>query len=122
MKLYGSLNNRLSESMTGRPAPTAGIGATEYLWSDRHAYTVTRTERFKSGERKGQVSKIWARRDIADRTDGLGMSDTQSYRFTFDFAATDKEFRVGKDGNFRQYAKGNILGVGSRSEHYDYSF
>lgn len=96
MKLYGSLNNRLSESMTGRPAPTAGIGATENPRSDRHAYTVTRTERFKSGEREGQVSKIWARRDIADRTDGLGMSDTQSYRYTFDFAATDKEFKSGQ--------------------------
>lgn len=41
MKLFGSLTNRIMESSKS-PTPEVGMGATEILWSDRHAYTVVR--------------------------------------------------------------------------------
>lgn len=39
MELYGSLTNRIMES--GRqPQPEVGMGVTECLWSDTHAYFI----------------------------------------------------------------------------------
>ena len=39
MKWYGSVNNRLAENARN-PKPEIGMGVTEYLWSDRHAYEI----------------------------------------------------------------------------------
>lgn len=41
-KWYGSLENRLEENQKEIPTIEVGMGVTEYLWSDRHAYEVTR--------------------------------------------------------------------------------
>lgn len=41
-KWYGSLNNRLDENQKEIPNIEVGMGVTEYLWSDRHAYEVTK--------------------------------------------------------------------------------
>lgn len=41
MKLYGSLTNRIMETAKN-PVPEVGMGATELMWSDRHAYTVVK--------------------------------------------------------------------------------
>lgn len=39
-KWYGSLNNRIEENRQFCETIEVGTGATEYLWSDRHAYEV----------------------------------------------------------------------------------
>lgn len=41
-KWYGSLQNRLEENKSYCEEITVGTGMTEYSWSDRHAYEVTR--------------------------------------------------------------------------------
>lgn len=41
MKLYGSYQNRLMENAT-EPIIEVGMGVTEYLYSDRHPYEVTK--------------------------------------------------------------------------------
>ena len=42
MKLYGSLNNRLEENRMFCKEIEVGTGMTEYSYSDRHAYEVTK--------------------------------------------------------------------------------
>lgn len=42
MKLYGSLQNRMMENQKEIPEIKVGMGVTEYLWSDRNAYEVTK--------------------------------------------------------------------------------
>ena len=42
MKLYGNLINRLYENQNDIPEITVGMGVTEYMWSDRNAYEVTK--------------------------------------------------------------------------------
>lgn len=39
---YGNVINRLMETQADPPEITVGMGATEYLWSDRQPYEVTR--------------------------------------------------------------------------------
>ena len=41
-KWYGSLENRLMENQKDIPEIVEGMGVTEYLYSDRHAYEVTK--------------------------------------------------------------------------------
>ena len=38
---YGSINNRIEENRKFCKEITVGTGATEYFWSDRHAFEVT---------------------------------------------------------------------------------
>lgn len=42
MKWYGSINNRIEENQKDIPTIEVGMGVTEYLWSDRNAYEVTK--------------------------------------------------------------------------------
>lgn len=39
---YGSINNRIMERGKDAEEITVGMGVTEFFWSDRHAYEVTR--------------------------------------------------------------------------------
>jgi len=48
MRPYGNLMNRISEHSLS-PTPAIGMGATIYMWSDRHAATVVAIS--KSGKR-----------------------------------------------------------------------
>ena len=42
MKWYGNLNNRIMEQGKDAEEITVGMGVTEFSWSDRHAYEVTK--------------------------------------------------------------------------------
>lgn len=92
--------------------PAVGDGATELCWTDRHAFTVIAVS--KSGKR------VTVQRDIATRSDKNGMSDCQSYIFSRDPNGETRELKLSKrkgwtDGSAR-------FSIGTRSEHYDYSF
>lgn len=39
---YGSINNRIMENGKDADEITVGMGVTEFFWSDRHAYEVTK--------------------------------------------------------------------------------
>ncbi len=41
MKWYGSVNNRIDERRPSQK-PEVGMGITEYMWSDRNAYEITK--------------------------------------------------------------------------------
>jgi hypothetical protein len=112
---FGSFFNMIMDGSKSAE-PFAGADATELCWSDRHAMTVIQVVRFKSGERKGQIKGVFARKDIAKRVDSNGMSDSQSYEFVFDFSANERWFPIKKNGNF------NGIAVGFKSEYYDFSF
>lgn len=109
---YGSFNNLYASRGISSMTPYVGMGATELLWSDRHAYTVVEVSP------SGKTLKL--QRDIAIRVDGLGMSDGQSYRYEPDPAASLVTVRKCRDGRWK--SGGSVFAVGYRSEHYDYSF
>lgn len=72
MKYYGSITNRIEEGrQVGELA--VGMGATEMLYSDRHAYTVQKVISPK---------RVIVTRDKAVRVDDNGMSDCQRYEYT----------------------------------------
>jgi hypothetical protein len=99
-----------------QPEPEIHMAATICDYSDRRPATIVAIERFKSGARKGQVSAVTVSEDIAVRTDKNGMSDAQTYDYTFNPNGARYTFKVGKNGKF------NGLAIGFRSKHYDYSF
>jgi len=90
---YGSLNNRISENRL-QPIPTVGMGATEHLWSDRHAYTVLEVSKETvivtvEVEKIGMVTReypkwIKARQDEAKVIKGSCQDGSAQYEFTND--------------------------------------
>lgn len=75
MKLYGNLNNRFDENRYFNGTLNnikVGTLCTIYSWSDRHAYEVVEVT---------DQEHIAIRQLKAIRTDGNGMSDSQTYRY-----------------------------------------
>jgi hypothetical protein len=91
--------------------PEVGMGATLLMWTDTHAYTISRVS--PSGK------TFWMRQDAAERTDHNGMSDCQDYRYTPQSDAPEECVRMTKRGWMR---RGQFVRVGYRREYYDYSF
>jgi hypothetical protein len=127
-RFYGGLINRLQEGATVREVPKVGDGATMYLYSDRHAYTVREVKVSPSGK----TITIKATRDHAVRTDGGGFSESQTYDFTTVGEPEDgqtfksvsgKPFRsVYWDHEANGYRMSEtILRVGHRDEYYDFT-
>jgi hypothetical protein len=136
---YGNLLNRIDENRCYKLdfVPTVGMGATEYLWSDRRAHSVC--EYFPNWNNKG-FEIVGLKRDIATRLDTNGMSDDQEYAFTTNTDARVSYLRstfynhpkLGKvkiyePVHFNEKSKrwnkgGDNLVIGNRSEYHDYSF
>lgn len=101
--------------------PEVGMGATEVMWTDRHAYTVVAVL---------SPRKVVVQRDTATRTDrdprtGLPYyGDSQSYDFAPDPDGRTVAVSLRKDGRWRQVggSGGSVFVIGHRSEHFDYSF
>lgn len=109
-----SLSNWLLSGTKGQPAPAVGMGLTLLGWTDRHAGTVERVS--PSGK------TFWFREDRAIRTDGNGMSESQTYRFEPNPDAPLKTARLRKAGGWYESPGGRRIRLGERSEYYDYSF
>lgn len=125
MKLYGSITNRLEENKMYCDEIKVGTPATQYLWSDTHAYEVVEVINQKH---------IFVRRLNAKRVDKNYMSECQEYEYSSSNARpielkkmkhgwkevrhyTDSE---GKDHTYTT-EKWNIS-FGIAQEYYDYSF
>jgi len=91
--------------------PEVGMGATLLMWTDTHAYTITRVS--DSGK------TFWMKRDLAERADKNGMSDSQDYKYTPQPDAPEECVRMTKRG---WMCRGQFVRVGYRDEYYDYSF
>lgn len=88
-----------------------GMGATQVLYSDSHAYTIIAIS--KSGK------TITVQKDKAKRADKNGASDCQTYEFEPDPQGQTRTIRQTKNGwNW----KGERFLVGIRQEYYDYTF
>lgn len=95
-----------------------GMGVTEILYSDKHAYTVIEVS--KSGK------KASIQRDTATRTDDNGLSEVQSYRYEENLDGEIQQIKLYADGlwhiNKRGKGKGNVVVVGIRHEYRDPTF
>lgn len=120
-KWYGSLNNRCDENHQYVEEIKVGDGVTEYLWSDRNPFEVTKVINQKH---------IFIRPMHYERTDSNGMSDCQDYKYSSDLTAKEKELKFrynhwweiytdyfGK----KKYRKINIS-IGVMERYYDFSF
>lgn len=106
---YGTLTNLVYSESTAIE-PKAGDGATLLQWSDRHAYTVVEVKK----------NYILATRDVAERIDQTFEKGPQKYSYQSDPDATPVRANLRKDGKY--YVGNQVLVVGYRNEHYDYSF
>lgn len=115
--MYGSLQNMVMANANAK-IPEVGMGATEVLYTDRHAGTIVEVS--ASGTRL-----VW-QRDIATRTDERGMTDAQSYTYEPDPTARREIFTLRKNGRWVSQGSsmkgGRRLVIGVRNEYYDYSF
>lgn len=112
----GSFNNRLAEACQ-MPAPEVGMGATIMSYTDRHAATIV--------EVSACGTRIAVIEDIAKRTDGGGMSESQSYEYSpgngekqyFSRRSNGMWIRVGSEAR-----NGTAIAIGYRDSYHDYSF
>ena len=107
MKLYGSLENRIMENKQFCKVIEVGTGATEFCYTDSHAYEVTKVE---------TQEHIWVRRLNAKRADKNGMSDCQDYEFTSDPTSPQIEIvkRRGYWYKIHTYNKAEMLEVATK--------
>jgi len=99
--------------------PNIGDGVTQYLFSDRHAYTVIAMSKSKK--------TLTIQHDLETRTDKNGMSDMQDYTFTPDPRGREIVITLRKDGRYREKGAQSTRGstvyvVGHRRAYHDYSF
>jgi hypothetical protein len=127
MKWYGSVQNRLAEQVECKDEIVVGMYATEYLWSDRHAWEVIKVT---------NQNRITLRRLKAIRTDKNYMSDCQDYRFESNLNGEIAELKrtpKGKWNRLYTYTDENgkerinhkekfSVSFGEADEYYDYSF
>lgn len=120
----GSVVNHL-HSRTTNPTPEIGMGATISYWTDREAGTVVLIE--------GSIVVIRGVRAV--RTDGLGMTDAQSYRYEEMLDGPTSFWKLDAKGRYRRVSKnengrwvyldgkhGPHLSLGFRDAYHDYSF
>ena len=92
--------------------PEVGASATMLLWTDRHAYTITRVS--ASGK------TFWMKRDKAKLKEGCSpWKGNEDYDYEPDPSATETKVMMGKRG---WKSGGNKVWVGVRDEHYDPNF
>jgi hypothetical protein len=85
--------NRIAEN-TKAPVPEVGMGATEYCYTDRNAWTVV----WVSPNKK----TIILTRDSYKRIDSNGMSESQEYEFTSDMNPENgRKATLRKNGQWR---------------------
>lgn len=124
-KWYGSLTNRCEENHKLVDKIKVGDGVTEYLWSDRVPYEVTKVI---------DQTHIFIRPMDYERTDNNGMSECQDYKYISNPNRKELEMRfkynhwyeiqhyTDKEGKpHRRSIKMNIT-IGVMERYYDFSF
>lgn len=146
-KWYGSLQNRLAENQKDIPEIYVGMGVTEYLWSDRHAYEVTKVINQKDVFiRQYDVKNVgagfgdntwelisnpdgweieivyryggWYRKDTYTK-EGIEKFEKENGYILIDQKVYDKAM---KDGVAVKYEKMNKLRFGVADYYYDFEF
>ncbi len=115
-KPTGSMVNNIYANSYYRK-PEVGMGATELMWTDRHACTIIRVINDKT---------IEVQHDRAIRTDANGMSDAQTYRYEPNLNAEKTIVTLRRNGRWVKKGdkmhNGTSFAIGTRNEYHDYSF
>lgn len=120
----GSFYNNLYGNMVeGQPEPELGMGATRLCWTDRIACTIIK---IFYADKDGRATMIEVREDKAIRTDSLGMSDSQEYRYELDPNGRTGRYTLRKNGRWVRMGEpqetGERLRLGVRNHYHDFSF
>ncbi len=122
----GSLVNHIWAN-SKQPVPEIGLGCTILMWTDRKAATIIEVH----SNKQGVVKEIILQEDIATRTDGNEMSDSQCYVYTPNPNGAKRTARLlkagwkildGKDSETGRNVYGYTVGIGYRCAYFDYSF
>ena len=113
------MNDLMNQDVISNPeAIKVGDGATELMWTDRHAYTVV--------EVQNNGTRLVLQRDTATRTDSNGMSESQNYAYARDPQGEKVVVSRRRNGKFVKVGNdaknGRRFAIGYRREYYDYSF
>jgi hypothetical protein len=112
---HSLVNNIYAHSR--QPKPEVGMGATELLYTDRHACTIVEVVNDKT---------IVVQADNSRRTDSNGMSECQSYEYSPNPNAPKVTVTLRKNGRWVRKGEGmkngTTFAVGGRDEYHDYSF
>jgi len=118
MKMYGSVINRLMENGSQEYIPSIGDGATELMWSDRRAYTITKVINAKTVEvTKDDYS--WG------GVGGREMGDNSKWVFAPNPDGPVVTLTKRKNGKWiikGESIKGTAFLMGRREMHHDDSF
>lgn len=120
------VNHLHARGVIGQPTPTVGMGATELMWTDRHALTIV--EVVMKGDK---VERIATTRDDAKVVRGSGHDGSAEYEYTSNVNGSKSWWRIGSKGLWEgihqrdgRWRKTNTSGlrIGSREEYRDPSF
>jgi hypothetical protein len=124
----GSVINHLyARSTIGQPVPAYGMGATELLWSDRHACTITNVQLVRG------KTIITVQRDYAKVVSGSAHDGSAAYEYAPNPNGSESHYRLEANGNWQgvvisqqtgRWGKAGSRGlrIGERQEYYDPSF
>lgn len=124
MRWYGSVENRIEE-MAKSPIPEVGMGVTESLWSDRHAWYISEITKTNS---KGEAVELLL---VKAKTKCLDYYGGDWEVFPFEQAEKDrtciiKRTRATKTGHRFWTCNGRVDStkfiLGKADEYYDPSF
>lgn len=101
-----------NDSENASETPSVGAPATICYLTDRVACTIVRVS--------PNGARVTVREDKAIRTDGNGMSESQSYTYERNPDGTEHVFHRQGDGSYQ--ARGKSLHIGSRRSYHDYSY
>lgn len=149
-KWYGSINNRIMEQGKSAEEITVGMGVTEFFWSDRHAYEVTKVIdqkhiyirelkhihegdchmdnnwRLESDPTRPEIlvvkrGKYWYTTATVTKEDIADYDNLDpEYRLWLCHWGFDREM-IEKNGKQTKYNKKNIV-IGYADYYYDYEF
>lgn len=138
------VNNIYSRGVIGQPALTVGMGATELLWTDRHALTIVeivvagpggKGESIWSGDsiQASDIKRIATTQDNSKVIAGSGHDGSAEYEYTSNLDGHRTWWRVGKGGLWESIRLNEESGrwvkhgerglrIGEREEYRDPSF
>lgn len=96
--------------------PAVGMGVTEIMHSDRHAWTIIEII---------SPRKIIIQRDNVKRTDKNGMSEQQTWNMQPDPNGATRTVTLRKNGRWiteGDSSNGTFYAIGVKNEYYDFSF
>lgn len=116
-----SVVNWIQSTPNGQPEPEVGMGCIILMWTDRHAGTIIKVERFKGGNQAGQVKAIHVQQDKAKRTDKNGFSESQTYTYEHNPNGSVHVYKKTVRG-WKSKDGGGYLRIGERNEYSDPCF